>query len=545
MLTTQLFSRGDFVNLLKIFALNPGDVVAYAGSIAEERRGFTSLSPLTWLLAIYFIAAVVIWNLAFVGFISSDDISYLENARDWLHRFPHIPDSHWGVRHTVVLPIAASFGLFGEGEWTLELGSLFYQIALVGVTVYFVHRAAGMMSAAVAGALVLTLPLYALNSSIANADTPELLFASLSFWLFLLATEHKQNAALLLGAGASAALAVITRESAIALLFFYAVLFLAGYGMSRWRYWIMAGGFLLVEGGEFLYYAVVAGDPLHRVKIVLESSSNDYRPAANGLEFDRKGALRISPLIDWALPIFTRIDFALLFYFFVPAGVWIFLTRRQTGRAMTTARLALLLGVVWIVFVAFALRNVGLQPRYYSVCAFSAIVVISTWLGHDLWMRNRRQAAIILALVLGSNLLALFAANKSPLPGPHALVSYLSENKVRVLTIDPEMAKRSQVLLRWAGQASRVTEASPASGDLVFHDAWSFDRPWSPLSDKSRKDEFRPRKNWVEVWRQDSDQNAMAVVAQSLRLDKIVPTPIYTRIFDRRPPVIVYRVEGS
>ena len=519
--------------------------MTYASSVAERKRGFANLSPLALLLAICFAAAIIIWNLAFVGFISSDDVSYLGNARDWLNRFPNVPDSHWGVRHTVVLPIAASIAIFGESERALALPSLFYQLALVGVTVCFVYRAAGIVAASMVGALVLTLPLYALNSSIANADTPELLFATLSFWLFMLATERKDNVLLLFGAGLSAAFAVMTRESPIALLFFYSVLFLAGYGMSRWRYWIMAGAFLIVEGSEMLYYALAAGDPLHRVKIVLESASTDYRPPANGLEFDYKGAVRISPLIDWALPIVTRVDFAALFYFTVPAIGWLYITRKKTGRAMTTARMAFCLAAVWIVFIAFALRNVGLQPRYYSVLALSAIVVIGIWLGYGLWPKYRKQAAIIFALALGGNLLALYVANKSPMPGPHALVSYLSSNDVQNLVIDPELYNRSATLLGWAGQKGRVKRTTPMPGDLVFHDDWSFNRLWSPLSDKTRKPEFTPREGWTVVWRQDANNNLVARLMQTARLDKIIPRPIYARIVDRRPPVIVYRVEHN
>jgi len=523
----------------------PGDTVTYADSVAERKRGLASLPPLAVLLAICFLAAIVIWNIAFVGFISSDDTSYLGGARGWLSHFPFVPDSHWGVRHTVVLPLAASMGLFGESELALVLPSLFYQFALVGVTVSFMYRAAGIVAAAIAGALIVTLPLFALNSSIANADTPELLFSSLAFWLFMLATERKENTLLLVGAGASAGFAVLTRESAIALPLFYAVLFVAGYGMSRWRYWIMAGAFLLVEGGEMLYYAIAAGDPLHRVKIVLESASTDYRPVANGIEFDRKGAVRISPLIDWALPIFTRVDFAALFFFAVPALGWLYAKRRQTGRAMTTARMALCLAAVWMVFIAFALRNVGLQPRYYSVLAFSAIVILSTWLGYSMWWRDRRRAIAILALVLSGNLLALYVANKSPMPGPHALVSYLSSSDVPVLVIDPELANRSLLLLQWAGHTARVKTTTPMPGDLVFHDEWSFNRLWSPLSDKTRKPEFTPRPGWTEVWRQDADNNVIAFLMQQGRLDKIIPKPIYARVVDRRPPVIVYRVEHN
>ena len=62
------------------------------------------LSSLVFVLLV----AVAMMAFGWVGYYGSDDISYAAGGRGWLYDFPYVGDSHWTLRHTVVVPMAES-----------------------------------------------------------------------------------------------------------------------------------------------------------------------------------------------------------------------------------------------------------------------------------------------------------------------------------------------------------------------------------------------------------------------------------------------------
>src|SRR4051812_6811269 len=77
------------------------------------------------VLLIVAVAAFSAW-LGWVGYIESDDWFYAEAARNWAAHFPFIGSTHWGLRHMIVLPMAASFAIAGLGEGSLVLPLMIY-----------------------------------------------------------------------------------------------------------------------------------------------------------------------------------------------------------------------------------------------------------------------------------------------------------------------------------------------------------------------------------------------------------------------------------
>ncbi len=508
-------------------------------------RHAPTASQLLMLAVVCIVAAAALWQAVFVGFLASDDGSYLLAARHWLHDFPFVGNDHWSLRHTVVLPLAAIIALFGEGEHVIALEGLIYQVGILVVAGYFVLRVAGPMAAVAVIAALASLPVLAIQSTIVNDDLAELFFVALSLWLFLSAVEHGGRTSPLLGAGAAAGLAMISRESSAALLLAYGILFLSGFGMARWRYWLMAGPFLVIELGEMLYYGFFVGDPFHRIRVLLDVVQLDQSVSLPTIGFDRRGVLRVGPIVDPFIMVFSRIDFGLIFYWAIPAVLWVFTARRERGAPSRTARVMLLAGVTWLAFNAVALRTSGALPRYYAMTAYAAAVVAAIWFGQVAWPRRPRRALAGLALVLAGNAAGLYLANKDPLFGPHALAAYLATSDVPRVTIDPELAARSEILLKWSGEWDRVSTAPPQAGDLVFHDPWIFDQPWQLTPKTAASAAFAPKPNWQLYWRREEDRKYIGVLVERLGLDRFLPAPILSRLNRPRPPVTIYRVPGS
>ena len=498
-----------------------------------------------WIPALAFAAiASLLWVLTFVGYIASDDSGYLEGGRGWLHHFPFVGVIWWQLRHPIVMPIALSIGLFGENEHALALPSLLYQIGIVLIAFSFLKRFADRTTALVAALLLVTLPVQVMQSSIANADIPMIFFASLSAWLFVAATEaaDREQKLLLFASGASVGVAQLAHEISLALVLVYGLLFLQGFAIARWRYWIMAGGFLAVTLLDMAYYGLAAGDPLYRFHITLWNAHIADRPPATGFGFDGTGALRLHPLIDPFLVIFARIDFGLLFFLFVPAAIWQ-IGRRKPSAARTVGHLMMLLAVVVFVFSAVTLRDKQLLTRYYALSAVAAAVVVALWMGRALWPRHRRAFGLILAATLGLNLVALGMANKNPRFAEHALIDYLATHDGSV-TVDPELQVRAQVLLEWAGYVDRVKAEPPKPGDVYYYNPRTASAPTNHLS---RQDLplFQPKPDWPVLWRTEQPKTGVARLLQATHFEQVLPQALRSRLDHPSPAVTVFQVSES
>lgn len=487
--------------------------------------------------------AVVAWFTTFVGYAASDDSAYLEAARAWLSHFPAVGSNWWSLRLPIVIPIAISIRLFGESEYVVALPTLLYQIGIASLSVLLARRIAGKAAALTAASLILTLPLFAIASSLANADLPEVFYTGLSLWLFLGAPERDGSTAFLLGAGMAAGLAIVTRETALPLILVYGVLFLLGFGIQRKRYWIMAVGFWIVVGGEMLYYWLAAGNPLYRYEIDLIGATGNDRPVAPSDALDTSGALRIAGLIDPVVMLFERIDFGLLYYLSIPAIVWVWAYRRRADISSRSARMMLIMFAASFGFAAVALKQYALLPRYYSTATFAMAIVIAAWFGQKFWPHSRRLGAMLLAVMIGFNFLGLVLVNKNPMFGTRALISYLSTSDVPVVYVNPATAFRGKDLFQWAGLTSRVRSAIPKVGDLYFFDPKMFDLVW-PKEVAAQRESFRPRPNWQVVWRGEEPQRCAGRAIEWLGLDRFIPEVILVKLNRPNPTVTIYRVTG-
>src|SRR5579883_200992 len=523
-----------------------GDLTAMSVEVSNDGKvGYGAILAMRgqWWIPAAAIATVasILWVLTFVGYIASDDSGYLEGGRGWLHHFPFVGVIWWQLRHPIVVPIAVSIGLLGENEHALALPSLLYQIGIVLIAFSFLRRFADRMTAVVAAVLLVTLPVQVMQSSIANADIPMIFFASLSAWLFLTAIDaaDRPQKLLLFASGASLGVAQLSHEISLSLVLVYGVLFLQGFGIARWRYWIMAGGFIAVTLLDMAYYGLAAGDPLYRFHITLWNAHIADRPPMNGFGIDGTGALRLHPVIDPFLVIFGRIDFGLLFFVFVPAAIWQ-LRQRTMSPARSVGHVMFLLAVVTFLFSAVTLRDKQLLTRYYALSAVAAAVVVALWMARALWPRHKRAFGIILAAMLGANLVALGMANKSPRFAEHALIGYLATHEGSV-TVDPELRVRAEVLLDWAGYGDRVKDDPPKPGDVYYYNPRTASTPTPHLSQKDLP-LFQPKADWPVLWRTEQEKSGMARLIQSAHLDRVLPGAIRNHLDHPSPAVTVLKV---
>lgn len=461
------------------------------------------------------------------GFLAGDDGLYAAAAQRWLAEGPHPSQSFGALRHTVVLPIAISFAVFGVNEYALVLPTLVYFASLLAVTYACVRATLGRSAALAASVLLATTPLFPLTATLASADIAELFFVATSLWALLLAGGSRGGAWALV-AGAAAGLAFLTRETSAALLLSLGVL-LRDRRPTRRLALEVAAAFAFVVAIELAYLTAMNGDPFHKIRL---SFLGQQRIPATG-----SGNVEINPYVDPLLALLLNQEFALLFYFALPAGVWMSFGTRVPEPVRDIARSFGGLGLVWFFSVALSpfLRPL---PRYFSVSAYAAVIVIAAWVVSVLRPRSLRLCASVVAVLVLSNLLGVYVDNRDFLFGARALVRAAAAASETVYT-DPETAQAATFLLAEAELSGRVAGAPPPPGSLYFHDPKRVAHGVGGSFDPAL---YTPRDTWTTVLRVDPGRKLGGRIAEWLGLDRLIPDSIFAKLDHPNLPVALYRV---
>jgi len=110
-------------------------------------------------LTLIAILTAAILAFAWVGFIAADDRASSEAAMRWLTDGFYVGDTVWALRHPHVLGIAASYALFGFGEFQLILPAIIYLLLILVAVYVFLNRFAGRRAALAACVLLVLTPL--------------------------------------------------------------------------------------------------------------------------------------------------------------------------------------------------------------------------------------------------------------------------------------------------------------------------------------------------------------------------------------------------
>jgi len=447
--------------------MTPVELHAASPVAAPERARPGTVSPLTVAaLAVLFSAAMI--HAGWYGYLATDDMFYARAAAAWLHQAPFLGQTQWALRHLIVLPMAAVFAVFGQSEATLAAPMLAYGIALLLMTGLCVRQIAGPRAGALAAVLVVSAPAFASGATVAYTDVPEAFFVLASYWSFHFALGA-QRRGLFIMAGVLAGCGFLTRETTVALLVPYAILFLIGYG-GRLNYVWMGAGFVTVAGADSLCLWLMSGNPLWRLHVTLGAVAYDS-PYTRGLSAP---AGMSDPLGIFALPrplqamtlLFANPAIGLLPWFAVPASLCLAWRPVQPDSA-AAVRLFALLAACWFGMLSFVFLVLWLIARYQivTICALSvpAAVLLEFWLRRG----DRLKVAAVLLPIMASGLLLASASEHDLMFGEQALAGFMRHEDEPVAT-DPATLVSARWLLESMGAADRVSAALPGAGGLFF-----------------------------------------------------------------------------
>jgi len=487
------------------------------------------------------LALIVLWSMmlfAFVsvGHIASDDQLYIGAARDWLEITGYAPDNHWAVRHTVTLPIAISFALFGDGEWQSVLPSTLYALALASTVYLILNRYLGAWPAILGSVALVTTGLYSELGTIANADVTETLLLLLGLFLFYEGARHDGDVRRLSGAGLLLGLAFLTRETAAAVPVTLAALFVLGAYTERWRYFIVGGAFLVPVLVEAAYYTVIGEGPLHRFETVLTSAGTP-RATVEGAVDAGTGNITNNRLLAPFAAMLANNEFMLVFWMGIAAGLslWWKGTLRR-GSEFGFVRLVLLAAVIWIPFQFYFL---GLRPlpRYLAFPLVAAVFLIGPWLAHLLTSGRQTIAALLLAALVGTNLFAIDMSNKAP-RHPERLLARWALEYDEPIYADAEFIGRAGNFLIWAGVDGEVRPAPPPPGSLYA--ARLVTRRGNGLTATTPAIE-----NAQVAARWDGESTITGTIIGHLGLRELVSQSPFARLLRYGEPVRLYRLPSS
>jgi 4-amino-4-deoxy-L-arabinose transferase-like glycosyltransferase len=471
---------------------------------------------------------VLLVALSWVGFIASDDVTYAKGAYGWMEHFPYV-GGHGTIRYPITIPMALSFGTFGENEFAMVLPSLLYLILFLVMAWRITRDVAGPLPAFCALFACVTNPLIVVQSSIANVDVIEMALLFGAWLLCFRCLEERVGKWRLLGAGALVGIAFLTRETAIFVAPYFGLLFLAGHRFNRWQYLWMAAGFLAIWLIELAYLGIMTGDPFYRFNIALH-----HDPTINRA-IDLAGNVIVSPLIDPLLVLLINQEFMLLMFMAIPLGIWLCFSGSIPPRLRYFARLIALFGLCWFLCIGAAQKLLPLNPRYFMITTTMACLLTGIGLG---WLTKEGRGMARLAglggliLLVGTNLAGIYVENRDPAFGEEKLVEVLASRPKATIATDPMTRYRAELPLRWARAAERVTSAPPPERALYYYNPARSAKPNAKM-EASVVSMYQPRPNWVLIEEIAPKPSYLARALEWSGMHRLLPSSIWHKL--RRP----------
>ncbi len=495
--------------------------------------------------------ALVLLQWRWIGYQGHDDAFYARAALDWAEHFPALGHTHWALRYPLVLPTAALIRMFGFSVPILAAVDLAaYAAFLIGGYAAIRHFF-GWPAAAALTAIGVMVPQFPVQATYANPDLLEMALVMGSFWLVMLAREEGRTAPrrgrLLLGAGVLAGLGFLTRETTLLLVPLYGLMVLVRPAMPRWRYLLIAVGFMAVVGAQMTYFAVQAGDPLYRTRISATHDAVDRAGQAARVTgaLDREGVLATGLAAAPLAALFVSQKYGLLFYLAVPAYVVTRRARWLDGRQRSVVDWAAVGAVVSFLFVALNVGILYIVPRYFMVTAALAAVPVAV-LGAHLAQARPRLAGVLGAGFAASCLGLLYLENTEPTFAEQRAVAFIA-SQADTVHMDSEMTWRMRALLIEPGLQDRVTSDTPPPGALVAETAGAVEAclraPVCPHRAETLA--YRPSPDWTEVARYDPPRRRLGVWLRNIGVASLVPADIFRKVEQPGSALIVYRTPLS
>lgn len=440
------------------------------------------------LLLVLAICVVYYWH----GIGPGDAERYIDAALDW-REAPTLGDNHWALRHFLVLPMAASFALFGANEFAATLPNILYAVALVALTYLFAKRVFGRTVAIVAAGLIATSGFFVARPIELDVYGVEIVFVAIACWLFILAKFEPARLRYLAAAGFFTGLAWTVREQNMFLGVAFGLIVLAERKGFFSAAIALAGGFAFVLLAEMATYAIAAGEPLYRYLTDLNHTTVS------------PGKLESVETAGWVKTIFRPAKDILLSPLVVPniafAAIGYAAFHRDLDKALSEkVRYALFVFLV-VSAIGALISSYGFyltMPRYYPILCYSLFLLMAVFATICLRKYDDRVGAVILAVIVLANVFAADFSRYNDYDEARTLVRIALEGDEPIKT-DPMTAFRARYLLAFNGmdrtQAfERIAPTrAPAAGDLYFKgSAHSLERGWCVIETVKAR-----RSNWT------------------------------------------------
>lgn len=247
----------------------------------SESRAIPGRStPVVLDLLLILLIALAVRILFFNGAFGSDDLTYYQRAVELAHGEWTSADYNGALRYGFNLPAAGFIALFGESLFAANLWPLTCSLIEIGAVYMFANAAMGRRAGIFAALLLASAPLHIAVATRIHADPVVSMFITLGFVLLYFGAMRRQTS-LLFAAGLSIGGIFWTKE--LAAVTWFAFLPMLWLFRGQWRncLYIIAGAVLmmLLHG---LLMLIIAGDPLHLVKVVSGAVQHNFVDGGQG-----------------------------------------------------------------------------------------------------------------------------------------------------------------------------------------------------------------------------------------------------------------------
>jgi len=467
-----------------------------------------------------------------IGYIGADDVFwYYGGARGWLDHFPFV-GGHGTIRHTLNIPMALSVVLLGPGIPALVLPGIIYGVALLGVIYIWCFRNAGQIAALATGVALVSMPMVAVQMSIANIDIVECAFVIPAILILAHAVQHGPRFWPLLASGGLLALGFLSRETSAFAVAGVVVMFLLGFGIPRKWYFVVGAGFLAVWAIDVLYLAIMTGDPLFRMNI-----ARNHDPGLNRAA-NLEGNLLVHPVLDPLLVLLVNQEFALLFWLGIPATASAVFSNVLPAGQRLACKVPALFALVWFLGVSLLDKSLVLNPRYFMLSAL-LVAAITAWVGVALWRQGRKKTVTLAAaLWLAGNALGIIVENRDFSYGEFALRDAALAHANQVIRTDQHTWRRAMYLLSFEAIDQRATAGAPEKGQLFFVNRLRLgEYPAKHVSQCLANE-----KQWILLASGQPAPRFPFGIMASMGANKWMPGAIWEKLAVRHPGYALYRV---
>jgi 4-amino-4-deoxy-L-arabinose transferase-like glycosyltransferase len=224
--------------------------------------------------------ALLVRLATFNGAFGSDDLTYFGRAAELARGAWTSSNYNGSLRYGFNLPAAGFIAIFGESLFAANLWPLTCSLIEIGAVFMFASAVMNRRAGAFAALLLATAPLHIAVATRIHADPVVSMFVTVGFVLLYFGALHRRPLLLFL---AGIAIGGIFWTKELAAVTWVAFLPMWWFFRGHWRncLYVIAGTVLMMVLHGVLMW-VIAGDPLHLVKVVFGAVKRNFIDGGDG-----------------------------------------------------------------------------------------------------------------------------------------------------------------------------------------------------------------------------------------------------------------------